>query len=326
MDGPERIDPHVHCRDEAWRHKATVAGTLELARENGVGTVFDMPNVPDEEGTAVVNADRVEDRLSLVPDGAADRYFLYVGLTPDRDQVVHAVECFDRYDRVVGFKEYHGHSTGRLGVINPDQREMIVETLADAGYDGVLTVHCEEPTELHEERWDPERPVTHAAARPPRAEVAAVEEQIELVEQYDPDFSLVIAHTSCPDAVEQVQAARARGLDVYTEVTPHHLLWSKDVMRGRHGLTYKMNPPLRDLDRVRRLRQQLRDGDIDFIGTDHAPHTQEDKQEDHASGYPTLELYDQFVTAFLPELGLDTDAIDALTRENIVDIFGNVVE
>ncbi len=325
MAAPQRIDPHVHCRDEAWRHKATIPATLELAEANGFGTVYDMPNVPDDDGTAVVNADRVEDRLTLVPDGAEDRYFLYVGLTPDPEQVRAAVECFDDFDAVIGFKEYHGHSTGRLGVMEPEQREMIVRVLAETGYDGVLTVHCEEPGELREEQWDPERPVTHAAARPEAAEIAAVEEQIQLVERHDPEFSLVIAHTSSPRSVELVQDARDRGVDVYTEVTPHHLLWPKDVMRSTDGMTYKMNPPLRDIESVRQLRRQLRAGKIDFIGTDHAPHTEQDKQKDHASGYPSLAIYDEFVTDFLPQIGLDDDAVDALTRENIVDIFGDVV-
>jgi len=85
-----------------------------------------------------------------------------------------------------------------------------------------------------------------------------------------------------------------------------------------------MNPPLRSQEDVIKLREQLKQGKIDWIETDHAPHAVGEKLfPPYMSGYPTLYLYKQFVTEFLPNLGISQEQIKKLTQDNIVKAFSD---
>ncbi|QIX26881.1 dihydroorotase [Nocardioides sp. JQ2195] len=101
-----------------------------------------------------------------------------------------------------------------------------------------------------------------------------------------------VAHVSTAGSVEVIRWAKAQGIDVTAEVTPHHLLLTTDLLAG-YDPTYKVNPPLRPAEDVEALRQALADGTIDAVATDHAPHARHDKE--HA-----------FVDAAFGMLGLET--------------------
>ena len=103
---------------------------------------------------------------------------------------------------------------------------------------------------------------------------------------------LHVAHVSSAGTVEVLRWARAQGIDVTAEVTPHHLLLTTDLLAG-YDPTYKVNPPLRPTEDVEALRAALADGTIDAVATDHAPHARHDKE--HA-----------FVDAAFGMLGLET--------------------
>ncbi|WP_067441502.1 dihydroorotase [Nocardioides jensenii] len=101
-----------------------------------------------------------------------------------------------------------------------------------------------------------------------------------------------VAHVSTAGSVEVIRWAKAQGLDVTAEVTPHHLLLTTDLLTG-YDPTFKVNPPLRPVEDVEALRSALADGTIDAVATDHAPHARHDKE--HA-----------FVDAAFGMLGLET--------------------
>ena len=101
-----------------------------------------------------------------------------------------------------------------------------------------------------------------------------------------------VCHVSTAGTVEVLRWAKARGIDVTAEVTPHHLLLTTDVLEG-YDPTYKVNPPLRPAEDVAALRAALADGTIDAVATDHAPHARHDKE--HA-----------FAEAAFGMLGLET--------------------
>ena len=83
-----------------------------------------------------------------------------------------------------------------------------------------------------------------------------------------------------------------------------------------------MNPPLRDEEEVLKVIELLKQGKIDWIETDHAPHTVGEKLHDgFPSGYPTLYIYKEFIEKFLPSLGLSEEHIDKLTFDNIINTF-----
>ncbi|GAA1533967.1 dihydroorotase [Nocardioides humi] len=115
-----------------------------------------------------------------------------------------------------------------------------------------------------------------------------------------------VAHVSTAGSVEVVRWAKAQGIDVTAEVTPHHLLLTTDLLSG-YDPTYKVNPPLRPDEDVQALREALADGTIDAVATDHAPHARHDKEHafvDAAFGMLGLETALPVVTTVMVESGL----------------------
>ena len=139
---------------------------------------------------------------------------------------------------------------------------------------------------------------------------------------------LHVCHISTVQGVEQVALARKDGLRVTCGVTPHHLLLTDGAMRGEQGLLFKMNPPLRDERVRRRLVGLLEDGAIDWIESDHAPHSLADKttaEGGYASGIPVLPVYPRLVN-WLAMRGLGADFIERITHGNIAETFGIPIE
>lgn len=115
-----------------------------------------------------------------------------------------------------------------------------------------------------------------------------------------------VAHVSTAGSVEVVRWAKAQGIDVTAEVTPHHLLLTTDLLSG-YDPTYKVNPPLRPAEDVEALRAALADGTIDAVATDHAPHARHDKEHafvDAAFGMLGLETALSVVSTVMVESGL----------------------
>ncbi|WGY04410.1 dihydroorotase [Nocardioides sp. QY071] len=115
-----------------------------------------------------------------------------------------------------------------------------------------------------------------------------------------------VAHVSTAGSVEVIRWAKAQGIDVTAEVTPHHLLLTTDLLTG-YDPTFKVNPPLRPDEDVQALREALADGTIDAVATDHAPHARHDKEHafvDAAFGMLGLETALPVITTVMVESGL----------------------
>lgn len=318
------VDPHVHLRDFNQTHKETVKHGLEVARDSGVIAVFDMPNTDPP----IMDEQAVKDRLALAKAADVPEVFygLYMGLTADPVQVQDAVRIYRKYPQVIGMKLYAGHSTGNLGVIHPDQQLTVIETLAKEGYDGVLAVHAEKEDCMHHKRFDPVYPISHCLARPPFAEIESVEDIIAFARATEFPGKLHIAHISVPIAVERVLEAKAKGLDISSGVCPHHLVYDWEQMKESNGLLWKMNPPLRSPGSPQTMLEYLRDGSIDWIETDHAPHTLDEKlAQGYASGVPGLPWWDTYA-AFLEFHGFTKRRIEEVTALAAIKRFGIDVE
>ena len=312
------IDPHVHCRDQGWAYKETIAHAFEIAERYSIHTLFDMPN----NYPLTINAKTLEARLKLVPKKYQGRYFIYMGLTSDPEQIKEAVRCYYMYKEVIGLKMFACHSVGNLSVPKKEKQAVVYNWLEMLGFEGVLPVHCEEESLMNPKKWDSVRPSTHDEARPPVSAIASTRQQINLALEWKFPGTLHIPHISTPEEVELVKDAR-KYMRITCGVTPHHLLWSKSKMNGMHGLLYKMNPPLRNHQRVKKLRQHLVDGNIDWIESDHAPHQLCEKLDPpHISGYPSHRLYPLLLNELLPSIGVTAEQIKKLTHDNIKEVFG----
>jgi dihydroorotase len=311
-----RIDPHVHFRDEEQSYKETIKHGLDLAKEQGVDIVFDMPNTHN----LILSKKDVLSRLKLVPQKDKKRYFLYIGATSNETQLKEAVNCVKNIKEVIGIKMFAGKSTGDLAILNLENQKKIYEVLTDNDYNGVLAVHCEKE-EFMNNIFNPEKPYTHALARPKKAEIESIKDQIMFAKESGFKGILHICHVSCKESIKIIDNAR-NIINITCGVTPHHLNWDESKYKKEYGLLYKINPPLRSRNDVRALQKFLKKGLIDWIETDHAPHAIGEKlYSGYPSGYPSLYIYKKCVEEFLPSLGLTEKQIKDLTFNNIKKAF-----
>jgi len=311
------IDPHVHCRDGALSYKETITHVFQIADLQNVKIIFDMPNtIPP-----LIDKETLEERLNLVPKERRDFYYVYLAVTSDVDQIIKAIECYDDFSEVIGFKMYTTRDAGKLAVVTEMDQRRVYETLSELGYKGVLAVHCEKESLLRRELWDPTDPYTHTLARPKEAEIESVKDQIKFAKESKFKGVLHICHVSCPETVEIINNAK-KDIKITCEVTPHHILWNNTLLKRDDGLIYKTNPPLRSYEDVEKLREYLRKGMIDFIATDHAPHALAEKIfYPYCSGFPSLYLYRYFVEKYLPSIGVKKNVIEGMTYKKIKKTF-----
>lgn len=311
-----RIDPHVHFRDANQNYKETIAHGFSVANDAGVSYVFDMPNTLKP----ILKEEDVLNRLRLVPEVKKENYFLYIGATSDEEQLIEAINLVKNYKEVIGMKMYAGRSTGNLAIINEEEQKKVYRVLTENGYEGVIVVHCEKESFMLD-IFDPKNPYTHALCRPKIAEIESVKDQIKFVKDFNFKGTLHIGHISTAKSIELVNEAK-KDINITCGITPHHIIWTDEKLKEPNGNLYKMNPPLRDKEEVKKLQELLKQGKVDWIETDHAPHSVGEKlHKGFPSGYPTLYIYKEFIENFLPNIGISEEQIDNLTFHNIKNTF-----
>lgn len=314
------IDAHVHLRDFKQTHKETIKHGLEVALDSGVDAVFDMPNTDPP----LLSRELVEQRLKIADAANIPVFYgLYMGLSADPEQVKQAVDIHrELFPRVVGMKLYAGHSVGNLGVITVENQRLVYEVLTREGYTGVLAVHCEKETTIDHALWTPTQPITHCLARSETAEIDSTADQILLAMETGFKGKLHITHISSPKAVTLVSAAKQAGMDISCGICPHHFIYDWSQMISENGLLWKMNPPLRSKESRTAMMEHLRQGNIDWIETDHAPHCLNEKMEHpYMSGIPGLAWWPVF-DEYLQRNNFSHSHIEQLTFSSIAGRFG----
>ncbi len=320
------IDPHVHLRDWEQSNKETLLHGIGTAYRSGINGLFEMPNTSpvltcrDAIVHRIADAGEALKKLSLGPGDIL--YGIYTGLTHDREQRTEALELYDEFfPTVIGFKLFAGHSTGNMGITEEDAQRAIYRQLADSGYEGILAVHCEKESLMHPELWDIDRPETHGDARPSVAELQSVKDQLTHAIETGFSGTLHICHVSHPDTVELIKEIKSGDLcfKITCGVTPHHALLNNDDV-DHNGNLMKMNPPLRDRASQLKLYSQLIHGDIDWIESDHAPHTLEDKRAG-ASGIPGFTGYVRLVQKLLADK-IDSELLKDLIGRRFLNVIG----
>ncbi len=316
------IDPHVHCRDWKQSHKETIEHALSVADRIGLSGIFDMPNT----SPSIDSRELIERRLDDAYRFASPVFYgVYAGLTSNPNQIREVVATWkELFPKVVGLKMFAGHSVGNLGIVGEGEQRLVYQTLSSEGYDGVLVVHCEKESFLKPNLWTPSNPRSHSYARPNESEVESVRDQIGFATESKFKGTLHIAHISVPESVELVDIARKENNIIVTcGLTPHHCLLNYGLIpESKDGLIYKVNPPVRDSASQSEMLELLRHGKIDWIETDHAPHTLKEKLgEPFLSGFPGLPFYPHFLD-YLRSEGFSEEQLRNLSHINIGSIFG----
>jgi len=322
-----RIDTHVHCRDWNQSYKATIKQVTELARKNGIMAFIDMPNTEPP----IFSIKEVDSRIGRADsEGCLNGYYLNVGLTKDVKQIREAA-IVTINPRVVGLKYFtSGKKTDALAITNERDQYKVYETLTRCNYTGNITPHCEKESLFNLGRFNPKEPWTWNDERPPVSEEEAVKDQIRFAMETGFKGHIHIPHVSYSRTIDAIEKA-AKEISISGEVTPHHLLYSTDDMRGETGLDKKTNPPIRSIEDVNLLWHKLKEisskNQVLFtIGTDHAPHTLKEKRSyPYASGHQSLLIYQQLLDE-LRNHGFSEAEIDNLTYWNAKKIFTKIKE
>lgn len=286
---PGLVDVHVHLREPGFEQKETIRTGTHAAAKGGFTTIFAMPNVnpfPD-------NAETMRSYLQRIQENSYVRVFPYGTITVR--EYGREVTPFEEL-KALGIRWF---SDDGVGVA--DDRVMR-DALEEAKKQDVL-IAC------HTENMDYREPgaSVHAGAYAIRngwTGISSLCESTQLIR--DLQIALLTGtkyhgcHISAAESVEAIRKAKEAGGDISAEVTAHHLvLEDRDVK----GPDWKMNPPLRSHEDRKALIAGLEDGILDFIASDHAPHTESDKHKpmaDAAFGIVSLEtsfpvLYTEFV-------------------------------
>lgn len=318
-------DPHVHLRDWNQSDKETVEHGMKTGAAAGFDRFFDMPN----SNPPVTDRATVEKRLalgrtaelSLKKQGYDVHYHLYLGITSDRHQIREMIQAYkDFFPRVCGLKMFASQSTGNMGIIGKDPQAKVYQALADFDYRGVIAVHCEKEELFISEPYG-ERKLKHSEKRPSESEAESVRDQIENAEKSGFKGTLHIVHISTAAALETVKKIRKTGgLTITCAATPHHIL----LNTSNETNIVKMNPPLRSESDRLAVWNGLFDGTIDWIESDHAPHTLSDKLKG-ACGLPGFEGMLMTIKA-LRKAGMTEKKLNSLFSGNVLKAFGMNLE
>lgn len=268
-------DIHIHARDdvsEKETYKEDFRTAAAAALNGGVVHVADMPN------NKIPPIDDVSYRAKqqhLASRKVPIQITLYAGIGPGTRPLSFPVP----------YKAYMGHSVGELFFTSLKQ---IDEALSH--YRGCdVSFHCEDPELLEQHK----NAATHEDRRPNDCEVSATRFALQMIEKHDLRGKL--CHYSVGEGLTLIRAARARGLKVTCEVTPHHLYYDRTDITDANRGWMQMNPPLRHVEDRKAMIAALRDGTLDYLATDHAPHSLEENARG-ISGQPHLDTYGPFVT------------------------------
>lgn len=291
---PGFADVHVHLREPGFLYKETIATGTAAAAAGGFTDIFSMPNLdpcPDSREHLEVQLDAIR------KDGIVNVYPYGAITVNEAGEQMADLEGIA--DDVIAFTD-----DGR-GVAS---EEMMLEAMERAHALGrIIVAHCEDenyPKASSETEWK------------------QLERDIELVRRTGCSYH--VCHISTKESVELVKKARSEGLDVTCETAPHYLTISSDEIEdsGR----FKMNPPIKSAEDRQALLDAVRDGTIDMLATDHAPHSAEEKSKGFAGsafGIVGMETAFPVVYTHLVEKGIiDIDGLMRLMYENPRRRFG----
>jgi dihydroorotase len=294
---PGLVDLHTHLREPGREDAETVLTGSRAAAAGGYTAVLAMANTRPVTDTAeaaerVYDLGRAAGLVDVQPVGAVTK-----GLAGE--ELAELGLMHRSRARVTVFSDD--------GTCVADARVMRRALEYVKAFGGVVSQHSQDPSLAPYAACCHEGPVSGELGLPGWpgvAEEVIVARDVMLARHTG--SRVHVAHVSTAGSVEVIRWAKAQGIQVTAEVTPHHLLLTTDLLRD-YDPTYKVNPPLRPAEDVEALRAALADGTIDAVATDHAPHARHDKQHafvDAAFGMLGLETALSVVATVMVESGL----------------------
>lgn len=315
---PALVDPHVHFRVPGGEHKEDWKTGAKAAIYGGVTTVLEMPNTTPP----IITAASLHEKKQKIDAQLAEadiplHYGLYFGATATNLNEIRAVK-----NGICGIKMFMGSSTGNLLVDKKSDQEATFALAAELGL--VLAIHAEDELTIkkNQERLsDNDSIKVHSLIRDRFVATKAVEQALGLAKYFG--TKLYILHVSTKEEVDLIRKAKEDVVTVFAETTPHHLFLDTESYQIL-GTKAQMNPPLRTPEDQRALWAGIEDGTIDTVGTDHAPHTLEEKSKPYPnspSGVPGIETSLPLLLSAYHKNKISLDNLVKVTSTNAKNIF-----
>ncbi len=307
---PGFIDPHIHFRDPGLTQKEDFKTGSMAAANGGFATVIDMPNTLPKTNTYRA----LEEKIKIAKSKSVVNFELQVGHS-DLDEMKKMMKL-----NPISVKVF-------MDLESDESLEKIFHDLSilkeTTSYNGLVATHCEKKSIVESEterlKQNGENPaIDYTYARPTKSEDESVKQAIELARAND--LRLHICHLSSSKSLSIAKSA-SKSMPVSWEFTPHHLLLDNSAY-NIYGTFIKTNPPLRpeaDSVRIRNLDEKS------IIGTDHAPHTLEDKTKGTWASSPGIPNLETVVPLLLTEVNngnLDFKLIPKIFSENAAKVYG----
>jgi len=302
---PGLVDSQVHFREPGLEHKEDLGTGTAAAALGGITAIFEMPNTKPNTDTA----ERLADKVRRGEEKAWVDFAFFVGATGEN--AAHLAEL-ERLPGCAGVKVFMGSSTGSLLV---EDDAMLAEVLAHGTRR--VAIHAEDEMRLRERKHLVEgenaTPHLHPVWRDEETAIRATQRVLRLARRTG--RRIHVLHVTTAEEAELL----ARHKDVATmEVLPQHLVLHAPDCYDRLGTYAQMNPPIRGERHQRALWEAIRRGVVDVLGSDHAPHTREEKE----AGYPKSPSGLPGVQTMVP-LMLNAVNEGRLSLERLVDLLAH---
>lgn len=310
---PALTDAHVHFRTPGQEYKENWVSASKACLNGGVTTVFDMPN----NQPPIVTCKSLEEKKDLIRSqleeaGIPLEFHLYLGASKGYLSELKKLKGEPKL-----LKIFMGSSTGTLLLDGEKELEEAFKIASEVG--AYIAVHAENEAMIASNQQAlnlPQGPEAHSIVRTAEVAAYAVSQAIELAKKYD--VPLYLLHLSTQKELDLVRKGKKEGARILAEATPHHLFLSTKAY-STLGTRALVNPPLRDEKERLALWEGIRDGTLDVIGSDHAPHTPEEKILPYGkapSGVPGVEMTLPLLANEVMQGRLSWERLIALTSGN----------
>lgn len=311
---PGIIDTQVHFREPGLEHKEDLESGTRAAILGGVTSIFEMPNTNPNTTTE----ETLNDKLSRANGRAWCDYSFFVGASTDN---IAELSRLENLPGSPGIKIFMGSSTGTLLVGDDDHLRQVLKSGSRRA-----PIHAEDEPRNKERKAlisDHPHPREHPFLRDAESARLATQRIIALSEETGRPIHVL--HVSTLDELPLLKEAKEKGLKTTCEVTPQHLWFQAPDCYDQLGSLAQMNPPLRSLEHREALRKAVQDGLFDVFGSDHAPHTLEEKAQPYPqspSGMPGVQTMLSALLTLANEGLMDIKTLVRMACENPTRIYG----